>query len=69
MTTIVRASPEPLSLFPAGIKPHPREDSRRVFLPFEEPQDFWKVEDESLGFGECPAGKGKRAITGRGMGR
>lgn len=38
---------------------------RRVSFPFEEPRDFWKVEDESLGFGECPAGHGRRAVRGR----
>lgn len=38
-----------LFLFPVGIKgPRPRENSRRVSFLFEEPRDFWKVEDESL---------------------
>lgn len=64
VTTIARAT-RALSLFLAGIKPRPKENSQRVSFPFEEPQDFWKVEDESLGFGECPAGNGKRAVRGK----
>jgi len=44
----------------------PKENSRRASLPFEEPRDPWKVEDEFPGFGECPirdgvaSGKGER---------